>query len=343
MHTIILKNDAVGDLTHSLDAIKNLIECKNNEKITIFLSKLNKDFSFLFKSKYVEIKVLNYNLTILEKVKLIFFLLKNRTSKVIILTPKKFYFYLPIFFKKIKFYALCLDNINNYKRPSKFLRRFLHKYEVNPRDATFKRPSTRFLQSRLTNVSEQKKDLNKIDIFKLKELNDQLPKDYIYFHLKKKIFDGLGWGIDELKVLTNEFLKYSKNVILTKDIEVDANTKLLKKNFNFYDFLDNSFVYKSSKVFFLDNAYGEDLYNVILNSKKVVAFHGMMTNLASIEKKSVLDLYYCKIKDWEDYRKYRNSFYEFKPRYDKYDFIIPSKDIKKTLRKMKFSLEKINA
>jgi len=343
MHTIILKNDAVGDLTHSLDAIKNVIECKKNEKVTIFLSKMNKDFSFLFKNKNVEIKVLNYNLTVSEKIKLIFFLLINRTNKVIILTPKKFYFYLPFFFKRIKFYALCLDNINNYKRPSKFLRKFLYRYEVNSRDAIFKRPSTRFLQSKLTNETDQKNVFKTNNVLELGKINDQLPKEYIYFHLKKKIFDGLGWGIDELKILLNEFLKYSKNVILTKDIEVDTNTKILKENFNCYNFLDNSFVYKSSKVFYLDNVHGADLYNVIINSKKIVAFHGMMTNLAAIEKKPVLDLYYCKIKAWEDYRKYRNSFYEFKPSYIDYDFTIPSNDIKKTIRKMKFSLEKINA
>ena len=66
----------------------------------------------------------------------------------------------------------------------------------------------------------------------------------------------------------------------------------------------------------------------------------MMTNLASIEKKSVLDLFYCKINSWDDYRNYRNSFYEFKPNYKGYDFIIPSKNIKKTLKKMEFSIKK---
>ena len=75
-------------------------------------------------------------------------------------------------------------------------------------------------------------------------------------------------------------------------------------------------------------------------SKKVIAFHGMMTNLASIEKKSVLDLFYSKIENWNDYRNYRNSFYEFKPNYNGYDFIIPKKDIKKTIKKINFSITK---
>ena len=60
--------------------------------------------------------------------------------------------------------------------------------------------------------------------------------------------------------------------------------------------------------------------------------------LPGSKKKKVLDLYFCEIKNWDDYRKYRNSFYEFKPSYNGYDFIIPSKDIKKTIKKMNFFL-----
>ena len=66
----------------------------------------------------------------------------------------------------------------------------------------------------------------------------------------------------------------------------------------------------------------------------------MMTSLGAINKKNILDLYHCNIKNWNDYRNYRNSFYEFKPKYFGYDFIIPNKNIRKTIRKMKFSLER---
>ena len=83
------------------------------------------------------------------------------------------------------------------------------------------------------------------------------------------------------------------------------------------------------------------MFNVIKYSHKVVAFHGMMTNLGYLLKKPVLDLFHCKIEAWEDYRGYRNSFYEFKPSYKGYDFIIPSKNIHKTIKKIEFSLNKI--
>ena len=91
---------------------------------------------------------------------------------------------------------------------------------------------------------------------------------------------------------------------------------------------------------FFDNVVGEDLFNIINYSNKVIAFHGMMTNLGFLLNKQVLDLYHCKINSWEDYRRYRNSFYEFKPKYKDYDFIIPKPDINITIKKIKFSLEK---
>ena len=40
----------------------------------------------------------------------------------------------------------------------------------------------------------------------------------------------------------------------------------------------------------------------------------MITSFAWIVKKKVLDLYFCEINNWNDYRRYRNSFYEFKPK-----------------------------
>ena len=133
MNSVVLKNDDVGDLVHSLKAIHNITS--SSERVTIFLSKLCEKYTFLVKDPKIEIKILNYNLTLIEKIKLIFFLIKNNIKNVYILSPKNFYFFLPIIFRKIKFYAICIDNINNYKRPNLFLRKFLFKYEINDRQS----------------------------------------------------------------------------------------------------------------------------------------------------------------------------------------------------------------
>ena len=339
-HIVVLKNDAVGDLVHSIKAIENLISDDQIKKITIFLSYLNKDFSFLFNNEKIDIKILNNNLNIIDKIKLFIYIAKEKINEVFILTPKNFYYFLPIFFYRIKFYAICIDNINGYKRPIKFLRRFLYKFEINDRSATFKRDSTLKIQNNLTYKSNVKGIEKKIILNVNKYLKQYIPSSYFYFHLNKKRLDSLKWGIDELKELFKEFLKYSNQVVITKDIEIDKNNKILKDNFNSIDLKNKKFIDRKSKIIFFDNVYGEDLYNLIRLSKKVIAFHGMMTNLASIEKKSVLDLFYCKIENWNDYRNYRNSFYEFKPSYNGYDFIIPKKDIKQTIKKINFSITK---
>jgi hypothetical protein len=65
-----------------------------------------------------------------------------------------------------------------------------------------------------------------------------------------------------------------------------------------------------------------------------------MTNLGAIEYKKVIDLWFCDINNFNDYRNYRNAFYEFKPVYKDYDFTIPSKDILKTIKKITYSLKK---
>ncbi len=338
-HILILKNDAVGDLVKSIKTINNLITDPDIKKITICLSELNKDFLFLFKSPKVQSITVKNNMTIKDKFKIFYFIILNKISDIFILTPKSFYFFLPTIFIRTRFYAICVNNIKNNKRPSEFLRRFLYKYKINDRSVIFKRESISELQEKLTKFNSKNETI-KINIELGSNLQKYLPKNYIYFHLNKKRLAGLEWNFDKLKLFFDELLNYCEKLVITKDIGVDDNTKILRDNFSFFDLRTGDFIKKNEKIIFFDNVHGQDLYNIIRHSKKVVAFHGMMTNLASIEKKEVLDLFFCKINNWNDYRNYRNSFYEFKPKYDGYDFIIPSKNINKTIKKIKFSLIK---
>ena len=340
-HVVILKNDAVGDLVHSIPAIYKIIVNKQVSRITLFLSNQSKDFAFFFDNKKVKVEILNCKLNLFQKFKVFNFFLLNKIDCVYILTPKNFFFYLPLIFRKVKFFALCLNNINNYKRPNSFLRKFLFKYKINDRSAVFKRESTLSLQLSLCDNKENYKNITHNFNPKISDdVKKFIKKKYFYFHLKKKHLNELGWDIYELKKLFNNFLEYIDYVYITKDIELDENTNILKESFNSYDFTTNKSIDKSSKIVFFDNIKGRDLYNVIKYSRKTIAFHGMMTNLASIEKKNILDLYHCKIKSWDDYRNYRNAFYEFKPSYKGYDFSIPNKNIHKTIKKITYSLKK---
>jgi len=340
---IIFKNDAVGDLSQSLNAINNIINHNKNNNITIYLSERSKDFSFFFNFNNVRIKIVKYDLTIVQKIKIFLFLTTNSIDSIYILTPKNFYFYLPLFFKKIKFFALCINSTKGYKRPSKFFRKFLYCYEVNDRETLNKRKSTMELQKDLTkdlNYNEKftLKNLPKFNLQNLKKI--EIIENYIYFHLKISNFKKLGWGYYELKILFDEFLKFNKNIIFTRDIEKNNEDIDFKKDFNVINFSNGEVILNKSRIFLYDNLVGSDLYHVINNADKVIAFHGMMTNLATIENNPVLDLFYCKINSISDFRRYKNALYEFKPKYNGYDFIVPSKNIQKTIRKMRFSLKK---
>ncbi len=346
-HIVILKNDAIGDLPPSLKAIKNISDDKNVKKITIFMSNLNEKFSFLVKNDKTQIKKINYNLKIIDKVKLLYFFFTNKIDKAIILVPKQFYFFLPFIFFNTNFYGICVNNINKYKRPSEFLRKYLFKYEINDRSAIFKRESIENLQIKLTNRTVQNSKNIIINIKVNDNLRKYLPKKYIYFHVRNQRINELGWGNNDLEKLFNEFLNHCDSLVITKDISLGnkykenlANTKFLLENYNSFNLKTYKYINNKSRVLLLDNIEGEDLYNVIYKSKKTIGFHGMVTQLASIEKKPVLDLFHCNIKNWNDYRNYRNSFYEFKPIYNEYDFIIPARNINKTIKKMRFFLKK---
>tara|TARA_B100000989_G_C19532384_1_gene470844 strand:+ start:5264 stop:6289 length:1026 start_codon:yes stop_codon:yes gene_type:complete len=335
---IIFKNDATGDLIHSREAIYNISISNPNKEIVLFLSISSINFSFLFNLKNITIKTLSNKFNIIEKFFLFSYIIKNNISEIFILTPKNFLFYLPVFFKRIKFYAICVNDRYNYKRPNKFLRKKLYKIVINDRSVNYKRPSIESLQNELIgNYHIQKYELNFPNI----EYNHYIyKKDYIYFHLKQKRFERLNWNVEDLEKMLNVFLRYNNKVIITRDIETNQRNFDIKDKFNYYDFKADKFVNNSSKIILLDNAEGTNLYNIIRNASKIVAFHGMITSFAWVEKKRVLDLYDVEINNWDDYRKYRNSFYEFKPSYDGYDFIIPKKDINKTLNKMNFFFNK---
>ena len=335
---IIFKNDATGDLIHSREAIYNISKSNLDKEIVLFLSIQSKNFDFLFDFENITFKNLNKKLSFFNRIYLFYYIFTNNIEEIFILTPKNFFFVLPIFFRKIRFYAICLNDINNYRRPNIFFRKFIYKFIINDRSAIYKRPSIENLQNQLIGeYFKHKYSLN----FRYTQNIKLIPKNnYFYFHLKQKKFDKYKWGIKELDILLNEFLKYEKKVIITRDIESNQRSLNLEDKYNLYDFNNQKFIDNKSNILLLENIGGIHLYNIIRNANKIIAFHGMITSFAWIEKKNVMDLYDVDIKDFNDYRKYRNSFYEFKPSYNGYNFIIPKKNIMKTIDKMKFFLRK---
>ena len=60
---IVFKNDAVGDLTQSLKAIKNITNIHKDKIIEIYLSERSEKFNFLINDGNVEFKKLNYDVS----------------------------------------------------------------------------------------------------------------------------------------------------------------------------------------------------------------------------------------------------------------------------------------
>ena len=339
---IIFKNDRIGDLIPSVPAINLIIDKNKDKKIVIYLSEINYKMKFLFDKKNVEVISVKYKLSLKNRIWIFYFFFRTEISQVYILRPKNFFFLLPLvfFFKKIKFYGLCLDGTNNYKRPNNFLRKFLTKFVINDRGTLKKRISREMLQLNLVNDDskiflEENYDFNLSSI--LKKI---LPSNYCLIHYKKIMFEDLEWGRDGLNKIINEILKYYQNVVLINDIEPSNDNIFFKKEYNWYDFKKEKYEKNNSKILYLENIDGQDLFNVIKFSKKTIAFHGTITLLENLTKVPILDMFYCKIKNKDDYHRYKNSFHEHMPNHNNYDFIIPKKDIKKTIKKMTFSLKK---
>ena len=129
---LILKNDRVGDFFHSLRNIEHLRNHFSEHITDIYLSEINIRFASVLSQEKLNIIQVNYNLSFIEKFNLFLKLFRNNYEYVFILSPKNFYFFLPIVFRNTKFLGICVDN-EKRKRPSIFLRKYLFKYEVNNR------------------------------------------------------------------------------------------------------------------------------------------------------------------------------------------------------------------
>ncbi len=339
---IIFKNDRIGDLIPSVAAIDLIIGNNQDKKVIIFLSNINYKMKFLFEKKNVEIIKIEYKPSLINRITILKFFLINKISKVYILRPKNFFFLLPFFFfyKKIQFFGLCINANNNYRRPNNFLRKYLSHYVINDRETKKIRPSRKELQLDLVDINWKKKLVEKkFDPELSNKFIKILPNEYCLIHYKKNVFEKLSWGRVGLLQIITYLNKYYSKIVLINDIEGGSDNKFFKEKYDWFDFKTKNSSINNHNVIYLENIDGQDLFNVIKKAKKTIACHGTITLLGNLVHTPILDLFYCEINSNRDFYQYKNSFHEHVPK-NNYDFIIPNKDIDKTLRKMKFSLIK---
>ena len=208
---LILKNDRTGDLFVSLKAINRILIKHREDKITIFLSKINHKFGFLFPN--VNKKIISMDMGLREKFYISKYLLLNKIDNVYILTPKNFYYYLPLFFRKVKFYGITIKGLKN--RPNNFLLKYLYKYVTINRLTIKKRVSSYNIQESLIEHIDNSIMINTNSNI---ENDFHFPKEYVFFHYKHKLFhDLLGWSLDDIDNLLEFLRKKNKNLIFSSE------------------------------------------------------------------------------------------------------------------------------
>ena len=328
---LILKNDRVGDLFHSLKGIYSIIESNQNKSacnIEIVLSNFSQEMSFLFKTKNVKTSVLNYNLNILDKFYLITKIIKNKYDKIYILSPKNIYFYLPLITRS-KIYAITVKDFKR-ERPYNFLKKKLYKYYVN--DRTNKR-----LGDSISNLIEKLCDEYSLPVRKLphytnNDISNELKKNinlfkknnFIYVHYKNSLFTKNDWCLDSFVDLLNKISKtriydgsthyFNPKIFFSSDIGNNAYNNYFLQRFSYINFDTKKTEFINSNITYLHNIKINDLFEVVTHARHVISPHGTMTVMASYLNINVIDLYDVTIS--------KNSFREFKPQNDNYNFLI---------------------
>ena len=311
---LIFKNDRVGDLFHGLNAIEKIFYNNPGHEFHIYLSSYNDKFSFLFSNVPHKIFITKYNLSFIDKINIVVNLITYNYSKIFILTPKNFLFYLPVFFKNY-YYAICVNESWKF-RPSNFLRSFLFKSAVNDRIKKKPGESISILLSYLCsndNFPFTKKEDKLINLSPPNGIGNLANpiSSYIHVHFKKLFFYKHGWTIYNFSNFINVLSSNNFNVSITSDLgDTDANL-ILKKNIPTYS--ENSKdVFALNKIIYFDNIKGADLFALIKSASCTVSPHGTMTVMASYLDVPVVDIFEPSI-DLISFREYKpiNKSYKF--------------------------------
>ena len=325
---LILKNDRVGDLFHSIKGINSIINQHKNHQIDLMLSNYSKDAAFLFNLSNIKISILNYNLNILDKFSIITKILLSNYEKIFILSPKNIYYYLP-FLTNSKFYAIT---IKDYKRnrPPSFLIKKLHKFCLNNRVNKKKSESISNLIQNLCN--EKNIDYPNLlninpNISNILKINLSLFKNFIHIHYKHDFFKKNDWTVDIFLELINKISNKFEKIIITSDYGNYKHNDIFLKKLSFLNFNNETInLNKNSNILYLHNIKINDLFKIMSLSNQVISPHGTMTVMASFLKKKVVDLFDVNIS--------LNSFREFKPENLNYKFLILKNNNQKIMSKI---------
>ena len=325
---LILKNDRTGDLFVSLNAINKIINKHYNEEMDIFLSDVNHKFSFLF--PILNTKKIPMNLSIFVKIKIFFYLLLNNVKTVYILTPKNFYYYLPFFFRNIKFYGIT--NKSSKSRPSLYLKKYLYKSVELDRKNKKKRKSSYEIQENLIKEIANKNYLNKDS---RTSHNFIYPKNYIFFHYKDIFFRQLlNWDLITIVNLLDFLSNKYENICFSSELNNNEINEFFLNKYNSYDYdSKKTNMINKKNIIFLKNIDGYDLFDAVKNSSKVVSPEGIITHMGYFLKKPILALMHFHLKNRNDLISQIISCKEWFPP-NNYEYTVLKNDFNRSLKKL---------
>lgn len=328
---LIFKNDRGGDLLNSIQSISSLLNNKND--ITIFLSNYNYSFSFLFKN--ANVKKINYNLNLFDKIYLIFFIIFNKFDEIYILTPKNFFFFLPFFFRNIKFYGITIKG-NKRDRPIFFLKQFLHKSVTIYRNKKNIIPSSNLqfeLIDKKISIDISCKNLSqpKLDDYLL----NNLPKNFILVQFKEIFFSKINLVNDDFLFLLNQLSNKFNNIVLFSDLEKTNFNNFFIKKLDYINCDEKKIYFKSLKpnLIYLHNINIENLFSLVKLAENILCPHGLLSHMAKFYNKKSLSLFNFEINNKSDLLHQKIAFSEWYQGKDlKFTMLNKSRD--KTVRKI---------
>lgn len=333
---LILKNDRVGDLFTSLTTISTLI--RDSDSVKMYLSELNHHFNFFFEKAQVE--KINYNLSFRDKLKVTYDIWANKYDEVYILTPKSYYFVLPVLFRKIKFYGIVYNG-NKRIRPSLFLRKFLHKYFVLDRTKvnqySYKESQQKLLGDDVIvdhlyqnlAIPKESSTFKKI-----------MPKEYIFFQFRYQFFKELNWGKSEFDKIVHFLKDKYDHVVFCSDFESNDEIKhynqYFEKNFSVID-LNKGIKTEHNQnqgVYYLKDLGSIDMFYVIKHAKMNLAKHGVVSHIAFFHNVKFHELITRHLIPMSQIIEVKSFLFEWcKGMQRGYSFI--NNDLEKVLRKLK--------
>ena len=328
---LILKNDRGGDLLNSIKCVSSLIN--ENSHVTIFLSKFNYGFSFLFNKATV--KKINYNLNILDKIKIFFFLINNKFDEIYILTPKNYYYFLPIFFNKVKFFALTING-KKRNRPSIYIRKFLYKYVTIDRNIINKKSSSQLQLDLIEDKSLIDNDLKNITLPILNNfIKVNIPKDFLFVQYKNNFFNKIDLSNENFDLLLNALKKKYKFIVFSSDIENNSSNIFFYNRYTVIDctkkIIDKKG--KDSNIIYLHSINSEDLLSIIGVAKNIISPHGLVTQMCNFHNKKSINLFNFVINNNEDFKHQKISFSEWYKNMN-INFLFLNKNINKSIKKI---------